>query len=669
MSSNRILSAWSRLSRSAGQIVFFLSALFLLTWLYPDYRSFPYEYQKGRPWMYADLVSPMDYALLKSRTALEKEKEEVMAGSPLIFQHVSSDPVERMPIQEDMDSLVLKWMEFVGKEELFILERWPEGIPERETFTLIEGGAGKTYLAEDLLILDRWPKGFWGPDDSLHSLFTDSEWVVLQEQIQPNLTFDEPLTGQIQRDRLSQLTPYEGKVKKGEGIAYEGLIVDELVLRKLDALRTAYMRTDDTGDRGRELTGVAILNGLLMLMLFLFLRRFRPHVLSDIAQLGFVLASWILMAATARLTLSFGNSYLLLAPFTVLPVVLRAFFDTRIALFVHVLSIMSIGLLSSEGLSIVMLHFIAGFYAIITVDLLYKRAQLFLTLAKVVALYLLVYFAFLLFQDVPIREMPGKDFLFLGINGLLALSAFPLIYLSEKVFGLVSDLSLLELIDTNNPLLRELSEKAPGTFQHSLQVANLAEAAVLKIGGNTLMIRAAAMYHDIGKMRNPMFFIENQGGGVNPHDDLGYEESAQIIIDHVKEGVRLARKHDLPENLIDFIRTHHGSSRVHYFYRQHMKNMPNADGAEDLFRYPGPKPFSKETAVLMMADAVEAASRSVAKNEPKALSDLVDAIVEQQMADGQFEEAEITLGEIGRVREELKNKLNEIYHFRIAYPD
>ena len=183
------------------------------------------------------------------------------------------------------------------------------------------------------------------------------------------------------------------------------------------------------------------------------------------------------------------------------------------------------------------------------------------------------------------------------------------------------------------------------------------------------MIRAAAMYHDIGKMRNPMFFIENQGGGVNPHDDLGYEESAQIIIDHVKEGVRLARKHDLPENLIDFIRTHHGSSRVHYFYRQHMKNMPNADGAEDLFRYPGPKPFSKETAVLMMADAVEAASRSVAKNEPKALSDLVDAIVEQQMADGQFEEAEITLGEIGRVREELKNKLNEIYHFRIAYPD
>ena len=619
--------------------------------------------------MYADLVSPMDYALLKSRTALEKEKEEVMAGSPLIFQHVSSDPVERMPIQEDMDSLVLKWMELVGKEELFILERWPEGIPERETFTLIEGGAGKTYLAEDLLILDRWPKGFWGPDDSLHSLFTDSEWVVLQEQIQPNLTFDEPLTGQIQRDRLSQLTPYEGKVKKGEGIAYEGLIVDELVLRKLDALRTAYMRTDDTGDRGRELTGVAILNGLLMLMLFLFLRRFRPHVLSDIAQLGFVLASWILMAATARLTLSFGNSYLLLAPFTVLPVVLRAFFDTRIALFVHVLSIMSIGLLSSEGLSIVMLHFIAGFYAIITVDLLYKRAQLFLTLAKVVALYLLVYFAFLLFQDVPIREMPWKDFLFLGINGLLALSAFPLIYLSEKVFGLVSDLSLLELIDTNNPLLRELSEKAPGTFQHSLQVANLAEAAVLKIGGNTLMIRAAAMYHDIGKMRNPMFFIENQGGGVNPHDDLGYEESAQIIIDHVKEGVRLARKHDLPENLIDFIRTHHGSSRVHYFYRQHMKNMPNADGAEDLFRYPGPKPFSKETAVLMMADAVEAASRSVVKNEPKALSDLVDAIVAQQMADGQFEEAEITLGEIGRVREELKNKLNEIYHFRIAYPD
>ena len=619
--------------------------------------------------MYADLVSPMDYALLKPRTAFEKEKDEVIAQSPLFFRYLSSFTDKLSLTNEDKDSLVLRWNALLGKEELFILDQWPKGIPERETFTLIEGGAGKTYLAENLLILERWPKGFFGLDDSLYSLFTDSEWAVLQEQIQPNLTFDELLTAQIQKDRLSQLTPYEGKVKKGEGIAYEGLIVDELVLRKLDALRTAYMRSDDTGDRGRELSGVAILNGLLMLMLFLFLRRFRPRVLFDLSQLGFVLTSWILMAATARLTLSFGNSYLLLAPFTVLPVVLRAFFDTRIALFVHVLSIMSIGLLSSEGLSIVVLHFIAGFYAIISVDLLYKRAQLFLTLAKVVALYLLVYFAFLLFQDVPIREMPGKDFLFLGINGLLALSAFPLIYLSEKVFGLVSDLSLLELIDTNNPLLRELSEKAPGTFQHSLQVANLAEAAVLKIGGNTLMIRAAAMYHDIGKMRNPMFFIENQGGGVNPHDDLGYEESAQIIIDHVKEGVRMARKYNLPENLIDFIRTHHGCSRVHYFYRQHMKNMPNENEAEDRFRYPGPKPFSKETAVLMMADAVEAASRSVAKNEPKALSDLVDAIIEQQMADGQFEEAEITLGEIGRVREELKNKLNEIYHFRIAYPD
>lgn len=619
--------------------------------------------------MYADLVSPMDYALLKSRTDLEREKEEVMARSPLIFKYGSVDPDKPASIQMEKDSLVLKWKELLGKEELLILQRWPDGIPEKETFMLIEGGAGKTYLAEDLLILERWPQGFFGPDDSLIASFSVAESTSLQERIQANLTFDEFLTAQIQKDRLAQLTPYEGKVKKGEGIAYEGLIVDELVLRKLDALRTAYMRSDDSGDRGRELIGVAILNGLLMLMLFLFLRRFRPYVLSDLSQLGFVLTSWILMAATARLTLSFGSSYLLLAPFTVLPVVLRAFFDTRIALFVHVLSIMSIGLLSSEGLSIVMLHFIAGFYAIISVDLLYKRAQLFLTLAKVVTLYLLVYFAFLLFQDVPIREMPWKDFLFLGINGLLALSAFPLIYLSEKVFGLVSDLSLLELIDTNNPLLRELSEKAPGTFQHSLQVANLAEAAVLKIGGNTLMIRAAAMYHDIGKMRNPMFFIENQGGGVNPHDDLGYEESAKIIIDHVKEGVRLARKNDLPENLIDFIRTHHGTSRVQYFYRQHLKNMPDADEAEDRFRYPGPKPFSKETAVLMMADAVEAASRSVARDSPKVISDLVDAITEQQMADGQFEEAEITLGEIGRVREELKNKLNDIYHFRIAYPD
>jgi putative nucleotidyltransferase with HDIG domain len=252
---------------------------------------------------------------------------------------------------------------------------------------------------------------------------------------------------------------------------------------------------------------------------------------------------------------------------------------------------------------------------------------------------------------------------------MLALSAFPLIYLSEKLFGLVSDLSLLELTDTNTPLLRELAEKAPGTFQHSLQVANLAEAAVLQIGGNPLLIRAGAMYHDIGKMTNPMYFIENQASGLNPHDELGFDESAAIIIGHVKEGIKRARAAKLPETLIDFIRTHHGSSTVQYFYRQHIKNFPESEVDLQQFSYPGPKPFNKETAVLMMADSVEAASRSVASRNRKDLDSLVEKIIGSQMSEHQFEEADITLREITKVKEVFKSKLKDIYHFRVAYPD
>jgi cyclic-di-AMP phosphodiesterase PgpH len=227
----------------------------------------------------------------------------------------------------------------------------------------------------------------------------------------------------------------------------------------------------------------------------------------------------------------------------------------------------------------------------------------------------------------------------------------------------------LELTDTNNPLLRELAQKAPGTFQHSLQVSNLAESAVLAIGGNPLLIRAGALYHDIGKMLNPLYFIENQSTGVNPHNELAFEESAQIIIQHVKDGIRLARSHNLPETLIDFIRTHHGSSTVQYFYRQYLKSFPTEEVDLKKFSYPGPKPFSMETAILMIADSAEAASRSLAQKDAKQIEELVDRIVDNQMSENQFSDASITLAQISIAKEAIKKKLQEIYHFRVAYPD
>ena len=598
-----------------------------------------------------------------------------------MFRSVADLPwnerIEQLLTEIEQDSLLqadeayLQALRYCKERPLpLIIDSWPAGMTNRPAVLLVDQGNGQMVESRRIWVkTSQWEGMPLDLQQHISKELYERRIAQWNQLLVANLRFDRNLTEEILKDRLQNLSKYESKIGQGEVIAFEGMLVDDQIVRKLDALKKAYADTEDMGSRWTEVIGVSILTATLLLMLYLFLQRFRAFVLEDFARLTFILFCWVLMAAMARFALQFGSDYLLLAPLPVLPIVMRAFFDTRLALFVHILVILSIGLLSSEGLAIVMLHFIAGFYAIVTVDLLYKRAQLFITLGKVVMIYGIVYMAFLLFRDTPWAEVPWRDFMFLGINGTLALAAFPLIYVSEKIFGLVSDLSLLELTDTNNALLRELAEKAPGTFQHSLQVANLAEAAVLRIGGNPLLIRAGAMYHDIGKMQNPMYFIENQASGLNPHDELGFDESAAIIIGHVKEGIKRARAAKLPETLIDFIRTHHGSSTVQYFYRQHIKNFPEAEVDLQQFSYPGPKPFSKETAVLMMADSVEAASRSVASRNRKDLDALVEKIIAGQMAELQFEEADITLREISLVKEVFKSKLKDIYHFRVAYPD
>ncbi|MGB0178112.1 MAG: HD family phosphohydrolase, partial [Owenweeksia sp.] len=300
---------------------------------------------------------------------------------------------------------------------------------------------------------------------------------------------------------------------------------------------------------------------------------------------------------------------------------------------------------------------------------LYKRGQLFFTAAKIIAVYCLSYLSMAIIQEGSLKQIELMNFAYFAGNGFLTLISFPLIYLQEKLFGFVSDVSLLELSDTNNPLLRQLAQKAPGTFQHSLQVANLAEAAVLSIQGNALLVRTGALYHDIGKMTYPMYFIENQHTGLNPHDELSFEESAQMIIGHVKEGIKIAKKNNLPDVLIDFIRTHHGTTTVMYFYKQYIKNFPEEEVNLKKFTYPGPKPFSKETAALMMADSVEAASRSLSRPDHDSIDKLVEGIIDHQMDTGQFENAEITLREIKDIKKIFKKMLMNIYHVRIQYPE
>jgi cyclic-di-AMP phosphodiesterase PgpH len=382
----------------------------------------------------------------------------------------------------------------------------------------------------------------------------------------------------------------------------------------------------------------------------------------------FILFNILFMFGLASTVAHINPAYIYITPFPILPIVLRSFFDTRVALFVHMIAALIIGLLAPNSFEFITLQFATGMFSIVTISGLYKRGQIFLAAFQISLVYIFVYVGFSLFKEAQLDVQTFEPLLHFALNGLLCLFAFPLIYIFERVFGLVSDITLLELSDTNSPLLRELAEKAPGTFQHSLQVANLAESAVLAINGKPLLVRTGALYHDIGKMNNPLYFIENQTTGVNPHDELSYIESAEIITAHVRKGIELAKVHKLPEKVIDFIRTHHGTSTVQYFYRQYLTSFPDELDAKSEFTYPGPKPFSKETAVLMMADSVEAASRSLKRPNEETLSQLVESIIEQQLADRQLENADITLREIAIVKQVLKKKLLNVYHLRVEYP-
>lgn len=354
-------------------------------------------------------------------------------------------------------------------------------------------------------------------------------------------------------------------------------------------------------------------------------------------------------------------------PFCILPIIIRTFYDTRLASFVHTICILTLGFSVSNSFEFIFLQIIAGTLTIFSIVNMNRRSQLFGTSLVIFVAYLLGYISFQLIYEGSITELKYSHIGYFAFNAMLTLFTYPLIYLFEKIFGFVSDVTLMELSDTNNPLLRELSNKAPGTFQHSLQVANLAESAIFEIGGNALLTRAGALYHDIGKMDNPLYFIENQTSGINPHNELDFEESAEIIISHVKKGVEKAKKHNLPDSVIDFIRTHHGDSVVQYFYRSYLKHFPDEIVDENKFRYPGPRPYSKETAVLMMADSVEAASRSLAKKDAESLENLVDSIIDYQIKEQQFVNADITFKDITRIKKIFKKKLQNIYHTRIEY--
>jgi putative nucleotidyltransferase with HDIG domain len=452
------------------------------------------------------------------------------------------------------------------------------------------------------------------------------------------------------------------KVKRGSAFTYFYFLVS------IAAVVAIILQGEEVSKP--ELIGTISIITLCYVVLYFFLLQFRSEVLTIKRKMFFILITIILFLFVTRMVSDkYGTDFILLIPFAIIPVMIRTFYDARLALFILLITILLTAFMIEKPFEFVLMNFISGMVAIFTMTNIYKRLHLFFTALMVIISYSCFHLGIFLMNGGSIEEINLSEYIRFAENGAMILLCYPLILVFEKRFLFMSDTTLLELADTNQPLLRKLAEEAPGSFQHSLQVANLAEEAARVIGANLLLVKAGALYHDIGKIANPKYYIENQKDGVSPHDKLDPRLSARVIINHVKNGVILAKNYKIPTQIIDFIRTHHGTTVAYFFYKKYLDMNPGKTEMKKDFTYPGPKPFSKETAVVMMADAVEASSRSLGDYSEENINDMVERVIVLQEQDGQFSDIPLTYKNISDIKEIFRKRLSNIYHVRVAYPE
>jgi putative nucleotidyltransferase with HDIG domain len=635
--------------------------------------------------MNKDLISPFSFAILKTEPEVSTDKKDALDNLLPIYK-LNPDVIK---VVEDayLNEFEVKWRsgtfidadkELVKTTSLNLLKYiYQKGIiaPQPKhlkgktnfDFSLLDKNVSKTVNSQDVFTVQSALTYFSENFKSTELAIKDAIVNLVEDHLQPNIIFDEKMTAIVQNNTINSLSTTRGMVQKGELIVAKGNVVDDETFQKLQSFKETYeVQTKTIGDSKLVFLGQIILVGFIVSLLMVFLYMFRKDIFADNRQLSLILLVIIcmLMALTWAIKINLPSLYYI--PFCIVPIIIRILFDTRLALYLHLLVILIAGFFVPNSFEFVFYQTTAGMVAIYSIRNLVKREQLLLSALFILSAYFICYIGVALLREGSINEIEWVNFAPFVVSVLLSLIAYPVIYAFERVFGITSDVALIEVTNTNNKLLRELAYKAPGSFQHSLQVANLAEAAIFKIGGNALLVRAGALYHDIGKIENPQYFIENNTG-VSPHDKLPYEQSAQIIIKHVHKGIEIARKHQVPESIIDFIRTHHGNTRVDYFYQSFLKNSPEKFVDENIFRYPGPIPFSKETGVLMLADSVEAASRSLKNPDAQRINDLVERIIDYKLEQKQLDNCDLTLKDLETIKLIFKTMLMSIYHVRIDY--
>ncbi|MFZ0282382.1 MAG: HDIG domain-containing metalloprotein [Bacteroidales bacterium] len=683
-------------------LVFFVASIIIVVAISPREGKFRYEFQKGKPWLQTSLIAPWDFPILKPEDEISKERDSILknfapyfkldpeVGKTMISQfdkylndllgvyEAETKPLSPMgfiTVKRDLN-LILSNIYRKGIMEANDITTSP-GEPYSE-ITVLKGKVGEEkplssfFLQKDAYQLVEVEKEKLGRQ--LGSVFgtpvTDFvSRVAFYNFIKPNLLYDAETSETFKDKLVREISLTRGLVQEGQLIIARGEIVNDSKYMILESLRSEYEKRLGMYDRWFVILGRLILVSSCYLALYLFMYHFRFDIISSTSKTFFIILVVLLFFLITRLVIYLPNTSIFLIPFAIIPIVVRTFYDSRLALFVYLIAIMLAGFIVPNSFEFAFISYIAGVIVIFSLTNIYKRAKLFTTAFLVFLTYSVVYFGIGVMQEGSIENMHWKNYLWFAGNGVLLMLSYPLIFVFEKTFNFLSDATLFELSDTNQPLLRRLADKAPGSFQHSLQVANLAEEAAREISANTLLARTGALYHDIGKAADPSYFIENQSEGFSPHDQLEPIKSSKIIIDHVKEGMELAKKYKLPAPIIDFILTHHGTSVAFYFYKKYLDRNPRATDMEKSFSYLGPKPFSKETAIVMMADAVEAASRTLQNYSEENISELVERIVYIQEQDGQFSETPLTFKDITDIKRVFIKRLSNIYHARIAYPE
>lgn len=661
----------------------------LLFLILPGEPKFKYEYQKGFPWRHENLVAPFDFAILKTPETIEQEREEqlntvlpyfVVDTNKFTSQinalkrnlNILGDSPNELKLQS-FDTLKLRLGEIYHSG---ILERSAEAIEVLNGKSAIRKKIGNTTIRIDTGKIYSEKSAYnamYSVIQNLKKNHPDSEeWlneISVENYITPNLTYDSETTQKEKDEVTKNISLTRGMVQMGERIILEGEIVDNEKFQILESLKDSFEK-----ERGKGINSymVSIGKGTLilffMVLIFTFLYIYRRDIINQFSKLSFLLLLLVAVVLLTNFINTFPNLHIYLVPFAIFPIIIRTFFDSRTAIFTLLIAALLAGFYAPNNYQFVLMQMSAGVVAVFSLNKMHRRGHIIMAAALVLLTYSLVFVTLELIYEGTLKSFNYRVLQWFVISSVLILLVYPLVYVFEKVFGFVSDVTLIELSDTNQPLLRKLSEEAPGTFQHSIQIANIAEEIILKIGGNPFLVRAGALYHDIGKIARPGFFIENQAAGMNPHDRIGYLKSAEIVIEHVKNGIKMAKKHKLPEPLIEFIATHHGTTRANYFFIKHNQENPDNKKDASTFQYPGPLPKSKEASVVMIVDGIEAASRSLKDKTFENLKELIENMVEQKIKEKQLDESDLTFNDIGTIKETLLKKLINIYHIRIEYP-